>query len=128
MKDNRSYDMQNISPKIQNQINMLQQMQQQMQTILSQKNQYELAIQEARRALEELNESQDSVVVYMNVGSVVMQKSKPDVISKMNEKIELLDIRVKSIEKQEKLLQEKFEKLQQQVRQELEGRASPAAT
>lgn len=120
--------MQNISPKIQNQINMLQQMQQQMQTVLSQKNQYELAIQEARRALEELNESEDSVVVYMNVGSVVMQKSKPDVISKMNEKIELLDIRVKSIEKQEKLLQEKFEKLQQQVRQELEGRASPAAT
>jgi len=120
--------MQNISPKVQNQINMLQQMQQQMQTILSQKNQYELAIQEALRALEELNESDESVVVYMNVGSVVMQKPKSDVIAKLNEKKELLDIRVKSMEKQEKMLQEKFEKLQQQVRQELEGRTSPSAT
>jgi prefoldin beta subunit len=119
--------MQNISPKVQNQINMLQQMQQQMQTILSQKSQYELAIQEASRAIEELNESDDAAVVYMNVGSVVMQRPKPDVLAKLNEKIELLNIRVKSIEKQEKMLQEKFEKLQQQVREEIEGRTSPAA-
>ncbi|MFA7302977.1 MAG: prefoldin subunit beta, partial [Methanoregula sp.] len=45
--------MQNISPKIQNQIAMLQQIQQQLQTILSQKNQYEMAVREAKRAQEE---------------------------------------------------------------------------
>ncbi|MDD1723639.1 MAG: prefoldin subunit beta [Methanospirillum sp.] len=119
--------MQNISPKMQNQINMLQQMQQQMQAILSQKNQYELAAQEARRAVEELNDAEDSAVVYMSVGTVVMQKPRADVIGKVTEKIEMLEIRIRSIEKQEKMLQEKFEKLQQQVRQEMEGRTTPEA-
>ena len=119
--------MQNISPKVQNQINMLQQMQQQMQTILSQKSQYELAAQEARKAVEELNETDDSAAVYMNVGTVVMQKPKSEVISKVSEKIETLEIRIRSIEKQEKILQEKFEKLQSQVRSEIEGRKSPDA-
>lgn len=119
--------MQNISPKVQNQINMLQQMQQQMQNILSQKGQYEMAMQEANRAVEELNESDDGVVVYMSVGTVVMQKPKPEVISKLNEKAEMLEIRIRSIEKQEKMLQEKYEKLQAQVREELQGHASPEA-
>ncbi|MDD4136997.1 MAG: prefoldin subunit beta, partial [Methanoregula sp.] len=35
--------MNNISPKVQNQIGMLQQIQQQLQTILQQKAQYEMA-------------------------------------------------------------------------------------
>ena len=48
--------MNNIPPKVQNQINILQQLQQQLQTVVNQKNQYELAAQEARRAVEELND------------------------------------------------------------------------
>ena len=119
--------MQNISPKVQNQINMLQQMQQQMQTILTQKSQYELAAQEARKAVEELNDTDDSAAVYMNIGTVVMQKPKTEVIAKVSEKIETLEIRIRSIEKQEKMLQEKFEKLQAQVRSEMEGRKAPEA-
>ena len=39
--------MQNISPKVQNQFAMLQQVQQQLQTVLSQKAQYEMAVREA---------------------------------------------------------------------------------
>ena len=39
-----------LSPKVQNQIAMLQQMQQQMQTIGAQKAQYEMAVREAKRA------------------------------------------------------------------------------
>ena len=45
-----------LSPKVQNQIAMLQQMQQQMQTIGAQKAQYEMAVREAKRAAEELND------------------------------------------------------------------------
>ena len=45
--------MQNISPKVQNQFAMLQQVQQQLQTVLSQKAQYEMAVREAKRAAEE---------------------------------------------------------------------------
>ncbi len=46
----QEFDMNNISPKVQNQLSMLQQLQQQLQTILQQKAQYELAVREAKRA------------------------------------------------------------------------------
>ncbi len=41
--------MQNLSPKVQNQLAMLQQVQQQLQTVVQQKAQYEMAVREAKR-------------------------------------------------------------------------------
>ena len=119
--------MSSISPKVQNQIAQLQQMQQQMQTIGAQKNQYEMAVREARRATEELKDVPDENAVFMSVGSVMMQKKKEDVLAKLNDKIETLEIRIKSLEKQETLLQGKFEQLQAQIKQALEGKSSPGA-
>ena len=113
--------MNNIPPKVQNQINMLQQLQQQLQTVVSQKNQYELAAQEARRALEEINDAPTDAAIYMTIGTIVVEKPREQIIEKLNEKTENFEIRIKSIERQEKTLQEKFEKLQAQVRQALEG-------
>jgi len=117
--------MSSISPKVQNQIAQLQQMQQQMQTIGAQKNQYEMAVREARRATEELKDVPDENAVFMSVGSVMMQKKKEDVLAKLNDKIETLEIRIKSLEKQETMLQGKFEQLQAQIKQALEGKSSP---
>jgi len=119
--------MNNIPPKVQNQINMLQQLQQQLQTVVSQKNQYELAAQEARRAIEELNDVTPETSVYMTVGTIIVQKPRDVVVEKLQEKTETFEVRIKSIERQEKALQEKFEKLQAQVRQVLEGGATPQA-
>ncbi|MEM2123939.1 MAG: prefoldin subunit beta [Methanolinea sp.] len=119
--------MNTISPKVQNQIAQLQQMQQQMQTIGAQKSQYEIAVREAKRAAEELKDVPDENAVFMSVGSVLMQKKKEEVLAKLNEKIETLELRIKSLEKQETLLQGKFEQLQAQVKQALEGRPAPGA-
>jgi len=119
--------MNNISPKLQNQIAQLQQMQQQMQTIGAQKSQYELAVHEARRAIEELKDVPDANAVFMSVGSVLMQKKKEDVLAKLNEKVETLELRIKSLEKQETLLQGKFEQLQAQIKQALEGKSPSGA-
>ncbi|MDI9634090.1 MAG: prefoldin subunit beta [Methanolinea sp.] len=119
--------MNTISPKVQNQIAQLQQMQQQMQTIGAQKSQYEITVREAKRAAEELKDVPDENAVFMSVGSVLMQKKKEEVLAKLNEKIETLELRIKSLEKQETLLQGKFEQLQAQVKQALEGRPAPGA-
>jgi prefoldin beta subunit len=119
--------MNTISPKIQNQINMLQQMQQQMQTIGSQKAQYEMAVREAKRASEELNDVTEDAAVFMSVGTVMMQKKKEDIQKNLTEKIETLELRIKSLEKQETMLQGKFEQLQAQVKQSLEGKPPSAA-
>lgn len=119
--------MNNISPKVQNQISMLQQIQQQLQTILQQKAQYEMAIREAKRAQEEISDSADDAVMYLSVGTVMMQKKKDVVSAKLTEKVESLELRVKSLEKQEGMLQGKFQQLQEQIKTAIEGKGAPTA-
>jgi prefoldin beta subunit len=113
---------------VQNQLGMLQQLQQQLQTILQQKAQYELAVREAKRAQEEISDSPEDAVMYMSVGTVMMQKKKEVVNAKLNEKVETLELRIKSLEKQEKMLQSKFEQLQAQIKAAIEGKGAPSAT
>jgi prefoldin beta subunit len=119
--------MNNLSPKVQNQLGMLQQIQQQLQTILSQKAQYEMAVREAKRAQEEISDSTDDAVMYMSVGTVMMQKKKDVISAKLTEKVETLELRIKSLEKQEKMMQGKFEQLQAQIKAALEGKGAPQA-
>ena len=119
--------MNNISPKVQNQLSMLQQLQQQLQNILQQKAQYELAVREAKRAQEEIKDSAEDAVMYMSVGTVMMQKKKEVVNAKLTEKVESLELRIKSLEKQEKMMQTKFEQLQSQIKAAIEGKGGPSA-
>ncbi|QSZ67845.1 prefoldin subunit beta [Methanofollis aquaemaris] len=111
----------NISPKVQQQLAMLQQIQQQVQTVVGQKTQYEMAVKETNRAVEELKEVADDAPVFVNVGTVMMQQEKATVLASLTEKAETLELRIKSLEKQEKALQMKFEQLQAQVKQAIGG-------
>ncbi len=113
--------MENISPKVQNQLAMLQQLQQQLQTVAAQKAQYEMAIRESRRAIEELKDLPEDVEVFSNVGTVMVQQKKEKVLTGLNEKVESLELRVKSLEKQEKVMQGRFEQLSTQIKGVLEG-------
>jgi prefoldin beta subunit len=63
----------------------------------------------------------------MSVGTVMMQKKKEVVNTKLTEKIETLELRIKSLEKQEKMMQGKFEQLQAQIKAAIEGKGSPTA-
>ncbi|MDT8357307.1 MAG: prefoldin subunit beta [Methanomicrobiaceae archaeon] len=115
--------MDKIPPKVQNQLMMLQQVQQQLQTVVGQKTQYEIAVKEGKRAQEELGDVEEDAEVFVNVGSVMMQQKKGKVEAMIAEKIETLELRIKSLEKQEKTLQTKFEQLQSQIKGAFEGTA-----
>ena len=119
--------MNNLSPKVQNQLGMLQQIQQQLQNVLQQKAQYEMAVHEAKRAQEEISDAAEDAVMYMSVGTVMMQKKKEVINAKLTEKVETLELRIKSLEKQEKMLQGKFEQLQAQIKAAIEGKGAPSA-
>jgi prefoldin beta subunit len=110
-----------VSPKVQNQIQQLQQVQQQLQTVLSQKAQYEIELRETRRADEELTDLPENATVFQSVGTVMMQKPKEAVAASLKEKVETLELRVKQLERQEQMLQGRFESLQNQVKAALEG-------
>ncbi len=114
-----------ISPKVQNQIQQLQQVQQQLQTVLSQKAQYDVELRETRRADEELADIADDATVFQSIGTVMMQKPKEAVSASLKQKVETLELRIKQLERQEQMLQGRFETLQAQVRQALEGGGAP---
>ncbi len=69
----------------------------------------------------------EDAAVYMSVGTVMMQKPKETVSEKLNEKVETLELRVKQLERQEQLLQGRFETLQGQIKAALEGGNPPSA-
>lgn len=107
--------MNNISPKVQQQISVLQQVQQQLQTIVQQKMSFEMSVKEAKKADEELETLKDDAEVFVSIGAVMMQKDRASVKTELEEKIETLELRIKSLQKQETALQGKFEQLQQQI-------------
>ncbi len=79
--------MENIPPKVQNQLAMLQQLQQQLQTVAAQKTQYEMAIRESRRAQEELKDIPEDAEIFVNVGTVMVQQKKEKVVASLAEKL-----------------------------------------
>jgi prefoldin beta subunit len=118
--------MENIPPKVQNQLAMLQQLQQQLQTVAAQKTQYEMAIRESRRAQEEMKDIPDDAEIFVNVGTVMVQQKKEKVTASLAEKLETLELRVKSLEKQEKAMQAKFEQLSTDIKGSLDRKKPPA--
>jgi prefoldin beta subunit len=86
-----------------------------------------MAVREAKRAQEEISDSTEDAVMYMSVGTVMMQKKKEVVNAKLTEKVETLELRIKSLEKQEKMMQGKFEQLQAQIKAAIEGKGADAA-
>ncbi|HJJ55491.1 MAG TPA: prefoldin subunit beta [Methanocorpusculum sp.] len=105
-----------IPTQIQQQVAMFQQVQQQLQQVSSQKLQYEMTLRETKRALEELNSVSEDTIVYSSVGSILIQKKKDAVISDLKEKIDSIELRVGSLEKQEKTMADKANMLQKQVK------------
>lgn len=108
-----------LPPQVQNQLAQLQQLQQQAQALVAQKSQIELLKKEAEAAIKELDKSPDDVVVYKNVGELMLRSDKATLMTELKEKVDLLDLRLKTVAKQEERIQSRFNQLQDQLRQSL---------
>ncbi len=106
--------MNGISPQLQNQIAQFQQVQQQLQAVSSQKMQYDAQKRELVRTLEELKASTGAV--YKNSGSLLIKvEDKDALVGEMEESLEMMDVRIGSLERQENSLKEKYTVLQQAI-------------
>jgi prefoldin beta subunit len=111
-----------IPPKLQNQIAQYQQVQQQLQMIMSQRNQYSLQLEEVERTIEELGKVAAGAPVYRNVGSLLIKVDKPEDLKKeLDEMKDTLGIKVKSMERQENQLKERFSALRIELLTALKG-------
>ena len=114
--------MNEMSPKVQNQIAQFQQLQQQLQSVLNQKFQMESKLREMENTMEELERAPKENAVYKNAGSLLIQvKDRDTVVEELEEEKETLEVRLKSLNRQEKHMREKYEGLQEQLSQALGG-------
>ena len=112
--------MNEMSPKIQNQIAQFQQLQQQLQTILSQKFQMEAQLREMENTLQELEKVTEDTPIYRNVGSLLIKANeKESVVKEIEDSKETLEVRVKTLNRQEKQMRERYENLQEQLQKAL---------
>lgn len=107
--------MSELPPQVQNLVAQLQQIQQQLQLVVSQKAQVEAMLEEAKQALEELQTVSEDTPIYKAVGSILVREGKEKVVKELNEKKESYEIRIKTLERQEERLRERFAELQKKL-------------
>ncbi|MFQ5986089.1 MAG: prefoldin subunit beta [Thermoplasmata archaeon] len=114
--------MRELPPQLQNQINQFRQLQQQLQVTTAQRVQMETRLREVEVTLEELEKAEDDAPIYKSIGSLLVRaQGKEEVLKDLQDQKETLSIRVKTLEKQEKTLAERYERMQQQITQALGG-------
>ncbi len=96
----------------QEKINQLSQFEQSAHQFLSQRQMIQTQILEIESALKELKTTDNS---YKIIGNIMVKTDKVVLDKELNSKKEMLEIRVKSIEKQEKIIKEKASALQKEV-------------
>jgi len=114
--------MDNIPPKVQNQIAQFQQLTQQIQMVTTQKIQLEATVRELDKTIQEVEKVTDDTAVFRNVGSLLIQvKDRPGLVAELKEQKETSEVRVKTLDRQDKHLRERHKSLQDQITQALQG-------
>lgn len=118
--------MNELPPQVQNQLAQLQQVQQQAQALVQQKGQVEMLLRETEKALEELKKTEENATIYRAAGELLIKANREDVLKDLEERKDSLDIRLKSLSRQEERIQARFNQLQDQLKQALGGAKGPA--
>ena len=98
---------QELPPQVQNQLLQLQQLQQQAQMISAQKAQLTMELKEIELALKELEKVDDKATVFKSIGGIK----------------ETLEVRIKTLERQEERIKKRFDEIQNKMK----GFFQPAA-
>ncbi|MBU4245783.1 MAG: prefoldin subunit beta [Nanoarchaeota archaeon] len=103
---------------------IFQEFQQELQSIIYQKEAMRMHLQELEASLKELSAAKSDV--YKAMGAILI-KATPELLAKeLNDERELIEVRTKSLEKQEKIVREKLTALQNQVIQSQAARSGAA--
>jgi prefoldin beta subunit len=108
-----------IPPQVQNQLVRFQEQQEQYKAILLRKQQFEMEAKEVEKALQESNNLKDDAVIYKSVGILLFRTEKAKIVTELTEKKEELDLRVKTIERQEQRLKQQLEELRKQIMEQV---------
>jgi len=113
-----------LPPQIQEQLVRLQQLQQTLQSVVTQKQQLELELNETDKALSELEKSTDDTPVYKSVGSILVKSERQRLLLELKERKELLTTRVTVLGKQEERTRERLKEVQERLQERLQSSKS----
>ena len=112
---------QQMPPWLQEQIGKMQQSQQNLQSILMQKQQVEMENVESDRALEELKKASDNDQVFKYAGSILIKSDKKSLIDELEEKKELSKTKSTVLTKQEERLKTSLQEQEQKIQEMLKN-------
>lgn len=105
--------MKKIDQETQEKIQQLQIFEQSLQNLLLQKQAFQIELSETENALKEVEKTKDDV--YKLIGQVMIKASKQEIEKEFKQKKDILNLRVKSIDKQETQIRGELEKLREEV-------------
>ncbi len=112
-----------LPPQAQKVLAQYQQQQELYQSLVQQRQAYELQLKELKKVLEELEKLPDDVELYKNVGHVLYKAKKEEVVKEIKDKIDLIEIKLAGLKKQEDLVRKELEKLRQELQKMISGGA-----
>jgi prefoldin beta subunit len=98
-------------------IEELQLIEQNLQNLLLQKQTFQVRLMENENALKELKDNKKQS--YKIIGNIMVAEDNDKLIKELDEEREVLNLRIKSIERQENLIRDKASKIQEEVMQDL---------
>jgi prefoldin beta subunit len=120
-----SEEISRLPPQVQQRLLRLQQLQQTLQGVLTQKQQLELELNEVEQALSELEKLTDAAVIYKSIGSLLVKSKRTKVTTELNERKELLNMRISVLGKQEERLRTQVKDLQEKLQRDLRPISPP---
>ena len=117
---------QQMPPWLQEQIGKMQQSQQNLQSILMQKQQVEMENAESDRALEELKKAADDDQVFKYAGTILIKSDKKSLIDELEEKKELSKTKSTVLAKQEERLKTSLQEQEQKIQEMLKNPNPPS--
>jgi len=114
-----------LPPQLQEQLLRLQQLQQTLQSVVTQKQQVELELSETDKALAELEKSTDETPVYKSVGSILVKSNRQALLTELKERKELMATRVTVLGKQEDRTRERLKEIQEKLQERLKAPKQP---
>jgi prefoldin beta subunit len=104
-----------MPPWLQEQLMKLQQSQQNLQSIMTQKQHLEMEKAETVKALEELKKVADGDAVFKHAGTVLIKSTKQELIDELEEKQEMAKTRVTVLGKQETRVKESLKEQESKI-------------
>ncbi len=105
-----------VSQETEQKISQLQMFEQSLQGFLGQKQQFQMQLVEVESALGELENTEKA---YKIVGNIMVETDRKELQADLNSKKEVLELRLKTMEKQETQVREKASKLQSEILQKM---------